>query len=193
LMETDINQARPDLTENFLILLRPLRRELEVYCRRLVWNEQDAPDAIQNAVLNAFRAFDRYHEDGNFRGWMFKILTNEVFKLNRNYGRLAQFEYQVEPEELEVLPALKNSLEYRDWLNAPEALADALDQELIAALKTLTKAERAVLLMRAIGEFRYREIAEALEIPLGSVMGNLARARKKMQDAILRSQRRSVL
>ena len=192
-METDINQARPDLTENFLILLRPLRRELEVYCRRLVWNEQDAPDAIQNAVLNAFRAFDRYHEDGNFRGWMFKILTNEVFKLNRNYGRLAQFEYQVEPEELEVLPALKNSLEYRDWLNAPEALADALDQELIAALKTLTKAERAVLLMRAIGEFRYREIAEALEIPLGSVMGNLARARKKMQDAILRSQRRSVL
>lgn len=188
-----MNKDRTDLTENFLTLLRPLRRELEVYCRRLVWNRDDAPDALQNAAMNAFKAFDRYHEDNSFRTWMFKILTNEVFKLNRKHGRLAQFEYQVEPEELEALPALENSLEYRDWLNAPEALVDALDQELIAALKTLTEAERAVLLMRAIGEFRYREIAEALDIPLGSVMGNLARARKKMQDAILRSQRRSVL
>ena len=191
-----MNKDRTDLAENFLTLLRPLRplrRELETYCRRLIWNEHDAPDAIQNAVMNAFKAFDRYHEDSNFQGWMFKILTNEVFKLNRKHGRLAQFEYQVEPEELDALPALESNAEYRDWLNAPDALADALDQQLLAALKTLTEAERAVLLMRAIGEFSYREIAETLDIPLGSVMGNLARARKKMQDAILRSQRRSVL
>lgn len=188
-----MNKDRTDLAESFLTLLRPIRRELETYCRRLVWNEHDAPDALQNAAMNAFRAFDRYHEDSNFRGWMFKILTHEVFKLNRKHGRLAQFEYQVEPEELDALTTLESNAEYRDWLNAPDALADALDQQLLAALKTLTEAERAVLLMRAIGEFRYREIAEALDIPLGSVMGNLARARKKMQDAILRSQRRSVL
>ena len=188
-----MNEDQTDLAGSFIALLRPLRRELEVYCRRMIWNERDAPDALHNAAMNAFKAFDRYHDDTNFRAWMFKILTNEVFKLNRKHERLAQFEYQVEPEELEALPALESNLEYRDWLNAPDASADALDQELIAALKTLTEAERAVLLMRAIGELRYREIAEALEIPLGSVMGNLARARKKMQDAILRSQRRSVL
>jgi len=188
-----MNEDQTDIAESFMTLLRPIRRELEVYCRRLVWNQSDALDAIQNAVMNAFKAFDRYKEDSNFRGWMFKILTHEVFKLNHKHVRLAQFEFQVEPEELDVLPALGETGGYRDWLNAPEALADALDQELIGALKTLTDAERAVLLMRAIGEFRYREIAEALDIPLGSVMGNLARARKKMQDAILRSQRRSVL
>ena len=188
-----MNKDEKDLAESFLTLLRPIRRELEAYCRRLVWNEHDAPDALQNAAMNAFKAFDRYHEDSNFRAWMFKILTNEAFKLNRKHGRLAQFEYQVEPEELDVLPALESNTEYRDWLDAPEALADALDQQLLAALKTLTEIERAVLLMRGIGEFRYREIAESLDIPLGSVMGNLARARKKMQEAILRSQRRSVL
>jgi RNA polymerase sigma-70 factor (ECF subfamily) len=124
---------------------------------------------------------------------MFKILTNEVFKLNRKHGRLAQFEYQMEPEELEALPAWEQSAAYRDWLNAPEALADALDQELVASLKTLTETERAVLLLIAIGEFRYREVAEMLEIPMGSVMGNFARARKKMQAAILRSERKAVL
>lgn len=183
---------RDDLAESFLALLRPIRRELEVYSQRLVWDEYDAPDAIQNAVMNAFRAFDRYKEQTHFRAWMFKILTHEIFKLNRKHGRLAQLEFQVEPEELAALPASENSFECRDWLNRPDAFAEALDEKLVASLKILTEAERAVLLMRAIGEFRYREIAEALDIPLGSVMGNLSRARRKMQEAILRTERRSV-
>src|SRR6266516_6492935 len=133
-----MNEKPIDLAESFLALLRPIRRELEVYCRRLVWNDHDAPDAIQNAVMNAFKAFDRYHDDTNFRAWMFKILTHEVFKLNQKHGRQAQFEFQLEPEELEALPALEQSTGYRDWLNAPEALAEVLDQTLVAAWKTPT-------------------------------------------------------
>ncbi|MBI2924362.1 MAG: sigma-70 family RNA polymerase sigma factor [Verrucomicrobia bacterium] len=188
-----MKKERSDLADSFMALLRPIRRELEVYSRRLVWNQQDAPDAIQNAVLNAFKAFDRYHDDTNFRAWMFTILTHEISKLNKKFARLARSEFQVEPETLDALPALEQCAEFTDWLNSPEALADALDQQLLAALKTLTETERAVLLLRAVGEFRYREIAESLGIPMGSVMGHLARARKKMQDALLRSQRRSVL
>jgi RNA polymerase sigma-70 factor (ECF subfamily) len=188
-----MKKERPDLAESFLALLRPIRLELEVYSRRLVWNERDAPDAIQNAVLNAFKAFDRYHDGTNFRAWMFTILTHEGFKLNRKFARLAQREFQVDPETLDALPALEQGTEFTDWLNSPEALADALDQQLVAALKTLTETERAVLLLRGIGEFRYREIAESLGIPMGSVMGHLARARKKVQEALLRPQRRSVL
>lgn len=188
-----MSEARTELAEHFLALLRPIQRELEVHCRRLIWNESDAPDALQNAVLRAFKAFDRYHDDGNFRAWMFKIVTNEAFRLNHKHGRLAQLEYQVEPEELDALLAPEPSEGYKDWLNAPEALADALDQELVTGLKTLTEAERAVLLLRAIGEFRYREIADMLEIPMGSVMGHLARARNKLQAVALRYQRRSVL
>src|SRR6266851_2515329 len=158
-----MNEDRTDLAGSFLALLRPIRRELEVYCRRLIWNEHDAPDAIQNAVMNAFKAFDRYHDDTNFRAWMFKILTHEVFKLNRKFARLARSEFQVEPETLDAVPALEQSAAYVDWLNAPEALADALDEPLLAGLKTLTEIERAVLLLRGIGEFRYLEIAEALQ------------------------------
>jgi RNA polymerase sigma-70 factor (ECF subfamily) len=188
-----MSDNRKQLADDFLELLRPIQRELEVYCHRLIWNENDAPDALQNAVMDAFKAFDRYKEEGNFRAWMFKILTHEVFKLNQKHGRLAQLEYRVEPDELEALPADAGKIEGRNWLNTPDALADALDQELVVVLRTLTEAERAVLLMRAIGDFHYREIAETLEIPLGSVMGNLSRARKKMQEAIIRSKRRSAL
>jgi RNA polymerase sigma-70 factor (ECF subfamily) len=162
-----------------------------MYCRRMVWRPDDAPDALQNAVLRAFRAFDRYHEDASFRAWMFKIVTNEVFTINRKRGRIAQFEVPVEAEQLDALGALEQATEYTDWLLSPDSLVEALDEDLVASLKALTETERAVLLLRAIGDFRYREIAESLGIPLGSVMGNLSRARHKMREAIFRARRRT--
>ena len=63
--------------------------------------------------------------------------------------------------------------------------ADALDEDILRALQALNEAERAVLLLRAIGDLRYREISECLDIPLGSVMGNLFRARQKMRGALV--------
>ncbi len=185
-MSDDRNAA----SDRFLGLLRPIERELENYCRRLTFEPSDVSDAIQNAVLRAYRAFDRYHDDASFRAWMFKILTNEVFAINRRRGRISKFEVGMPPEDLDLFAGRNWAAEEpcQSW----EILADALDQDLAAALKTLNDVERAVLLMRAIGDLRYREIGETLEIPLGSVMGNLSRARQKMRDAILRAKRRTV-
>jgi RNA polymerase sigma-70 factor (ECF subfamily) len=181
---------REDLTtktDPFLTLLKPIERDLEVYCRRLIWNPADAPDALQNTVLRAFTAFDRYHENTSFRAWMFTILTREAFALNRKHARIARFEFQVEPEAMGELPAILEPA--GDWAGgmSAEALNEALDQNLVMALKTLTDAERAVLLLRAIAGFRYREIGDSLEMPLGSVMGHLSRARHKMRAAIERT------
>ncbi len=156
----------------------------------MVFDRRDFEDALQNAVLRAFRAFDRYHDDASFRAWMFKILTNEIFAINRKRGRVAQFEVAVEPDEMDEFTGLEFATDVPlSW----DSLADALDEELLAALQKLNDAERAVLLMRAIGDLRYREISECLGIPLGSVMGNLSRARQKMRDAILRARKQSYL
>ena len=182
------NTATSD-AERFLGLLRPIERDLERYCRRLIWEPQDAPDALQNAVMRAFAAFDRYHEDGSFRAWMFKILTREAFHVNRRHARIAQHEFQLEPEELEGLPVAGE--EDGDQPLSGEALEEALEPSVAAGLKTLTETERAVLLLRAIGDLRYREIGETLDIPLGSVMGNLSRARQKMRALISRADRRN--
>src|SRR6266702_1261775 len=177
---------REEQTVRFLDLLQPIQADLENYSRRMVFEQGDCEDALQNAVLRAFRAFDRYHDDASFRAWMFKILTNEIFAINRRRGRVAEFEIAIEPEEMEEFAGLDSASEMPiSW----ETLADALDEELLAALQTLNEAERAVLLMRAIGDLRYREISECLGIPLGSVMGNLSRARQKMRDTILRARR----
>ncbi len=96
---------------------------------------------------------------------------------------------------MDALTGLAQASEYSEWLLAPESLTDALmetlDDSLVAALKDLTEAERAVFLLRAMGDLRYREISEALEIPLGSVMGYLSRARGKMRVSILQARRRA--
>ncbi len=156
----------------------------------MAWNENDVPDALQNAVLRAYQAFDRYREGASFRAWMFRILTREIFSVNRKYARLSKLEFQLEPEEMEALPALQ-AAESTDWLASPDALKEVLGEDLVAALKTLTENERAVLLLRGIGAFHYAEIAETLAIPMGSVMGHLARARKKMREGIRRSNQRT--
>ncbi len=188
-----MKNPQKEMADRFLELLRPIERELEAYCRRMIWEPQDVADAVQSAVLRAFQAFDRYHDGTNFRAWMFKILTNEIFTLNRKRGHIRKFEVFLEPEEMDAVVALEWDIEYTQWLLSPHAWADTLDENLVIALKTLTESERAVLVLRAIGELQYREISETLNIPLGSVMGHLSRARQKMRNAIMRSQKGATL
>lgn len=179
--------------DRFLALLQPIERDLETYCRRLIWEPQEAPDALQNAVMRAFAAFDRYHENASFRAWMFKILTHEAFALNRKHARIARHEFQLEPEELAGLPSVQEQAKGDSTPPSAEALNEVLEPDLRAGLKALTDTERAVLLSRAIGDLRYREISESLGIPLGSVMGDLSRARQKMRAYLGRSARRTTL
>ena len=168
----------------FLELLRPLERDLERFARRLLWNPDDLPDALQNATLRAFAAFDRYHADASFRGWMFKILTREAFTLNRRHARLARHEFQLDPADLAALSVADDPVQPAAGFPDAARLDEQLEPAVQQALRTLTEHERAVLLLRALADLRYREIAETLEMPLGSVMGHLSRARQKMRAAL---------
>lgn len=170
--------------DRFLALLRPIEGELERYARRLLWDPSQLRDALQNASLRAFSAFDRYRPDASFRAWMLRILTREVFALNRKHARVARHEFQLEPEELADLPATLADAPSPSAIGAPGTLDTEFEPALTRALRTLSEAERAVLLLRALGDLRYREISETLDIPMGSVMGDLYRARQKMRLAL---------
>src|SRR2546425_10316782 len=137
---------RDEQRVRFLSLLRPIERDLENYSRRLVFDRHDFEDALQNAVLRAFRAFDRYDDDASFRAWMFKILTNEIFALNRKRRRIAKFEVPVEAEQLDGFGETESGAAWCDLLVSWEALADALDEEVVGGLEALNESERAVLL-----------------------------------------------
>lgn len=179
-----MNESGPTTGDRFLALLLPLERELELYARRLLWDPTLLRDAVQNAVLRAFGAFDRYRPDASFRAWILKILTREVFALNRKHARVARHEFQLEPEELAELPAAAEAQAPTAAPTDLEALPPDLEPVVAQALRTLSDTERAVLLLRALGDLRYREISETLDIPMGSVMGDLFRARQKMRAAL---------
>jgi RNA polymerase sigma-70 factor, ECF subfamily len=177
-----------DAAGRFLELLQPLEAELEAYCRRLAWDPQDVPEALHNGLARAIAGFDRYHEGTNFRAWMYTILTRESFALNRKHQRRAAREFQMDPGEIELLAAAPPA----DPAGAsPEGLlntcGDQLDDRLVLALKLLAEEERATLLLRALAGLKYREIAEILELPVGSVVGYLGRARQKMRHALARA------
>ena len=173
--------------ESFLALLKPIERDLERYCRRLVWEPQEAADALQNAVLRAFAAFDRYHQDASFRAWMFKILTREAFTLNRKHARIARHEFQLEPEELAGLPCPDEQAQDGGRVLTPGGIGRDFGASRQGGVEDADRQRAGRAPAAGHRRMRYREIGESLGMPLGSVMGHLARARQKMRALLARA------
>jgi len=143
------------------------------------------PDVLQESVAAAFRDFDLYAEGTNFRAWMFRYVHFEILSWNRRYRR----------DQCEQLPA--DVAAEQVWehaldeplldvlLSRPSAILERLDDALVAALWELTVVERQVFLLRAIGEFKYREIAELTGVPIGTVMSTLARCRSRLRQSLV--------
>ena len=161
-------------------LLRPHEGELEMYARRMTGSAEFARDALQNAVMRAFKRFDRYDPEASFRSWMFRILTNEIYALLRRRRKIDGHEVSVGDATEDHLSPVDESTPL--WHGDEDRLYEWLEDEVVEALRRLGEQERAMLLLRGVAGLKYREIAETLEIPIGSVMGGLARARQKVRD-----------
>lgn len=169
-----------DKGERFQRHLLPLQAALEAYCRRSLRNRSDAADVLQSAVLNAYRDFDLYAEGTNFRAWMFRFVTGEVLNRNRATGRRAEVALPVDVAEKPAAAPGGESLLDR-LLEAPEVVLDHCDEDLSRAILDLPDLQRTIFLLRAIGEFKYAEIAKILEVPVGTVMGLLSRSRDSLR------------
>jgi RNA polymerase sigma-70 factor, ECF subfamily len=172
-----------DKATAFLELLLPLRKQLEVYCRRMLRNPSDVEDVLQTAVARAFAQFDRYREGTNFKAWVFRHVTLEIFNRNRQPSPAALGEAPADQLAEECWEQVEGDV-FAAMLDDPDVLLEYFDDAVIAALENLAPLERAVLLLRAIGEFSYKEMHELLAVPLGSVIGYLSRARKRMRMAL---------
>lgn len=166
--------------ERFMDHLLPIQRQLEVFCFRALSRRDDAQDTLQAAIANAYRDFDLYAEGTNFRAWIFQYVTFESLNRNRTHQKLKVRIDQREVNELAARPI--DAFRWEALLDAPQELLEHFDECVTDQLAKLDEASRSVLLLRAIGEFKYREIAEILDIPIGTVMGLLARARTDLRQ-----------
>src|SRR5258708_4661035 len=130
---------------------------------RLLLDHAGASDAVQETYLVAWRTFDRYQRGTNCRAWLFRILFNVV-----RHERRKRLKW--------LTGANEDSAEME--LVAPQPVPDNLtDSEILTALDQLPVQFRAVLLLVDVEEFSYKEAGEILEVPLGTVMSRLSRAR----------------
>jgi RNA polymerase sigma-70 factor (ECF subfamily) len=171
-----------DKAQTFLRHLEPLQGALETYCRRSLRDRNEVADALQSAIATSFRDFDVYVEGTNFQAWIFRYVSYEI--LNRNRAAERRQYVGVPTESLAAEgTGVDESLEsaFDSLLRDPEVIMEQCDEALAMAIRELTEMERQALLLRAIGEFKYREIAEILEVPVGTVMSHLSRGRDRIR------------
>jgi RNA polymerase sigma-70 factor (ECF subfamily) len=150
---------------------------------RMTRNRADAEDLVQETYLRAYKGFHGYEEGTNLRAWLFRILTNTYINSYRSKQRRVQETELNDVEDLYLYRRISNVDQASR--SAEDTLFDLFtDDEVKAALEALPENFRMPVLLADVEEFSYKEIAEMLDIPIGTVMSRLHRGRKAMQKAL---------
>jgi RNA polymerase sigma-70 factor, ECF subfamily len=154
--------------------------------RRMTGNAADAEDLVQDTFLRAWRSFATFEEGTNLRAWLFRILTNSFINTYRAKQRRPQESDLADVEDLYLYKRV------RSIDPATRSAEDTLfelftDDEVKSALEELPENFRVPVLLADVQEFSYKEIADMLDIPIGTVMSRLHRGRKGMQKRLIDS------
>lgn len=165
--------------ESFQALLIPELGALFRTALRMTRNREDAEDLMQETITKAFAAFGRFEEGTNFRAWIFKILTNTFIN---NYYRVREKQKLPSLDEMEEDVAFQPVFE---GATPEEALLNTLTREdIIRAIECIPLEFRTVVVLTLVEGFSYKETAEILDIPIGTVMSRLHRGRKLLQKSL---------
>ena len=152
---------------------------------RMTRNPADAEDLVQETYLRAYRGFGSFEAGTNLRAWLYRILTNTYINSYRAKQRRPDERQLDDVEDLYLyrrLSAIEEALAAR---SAEDELMDLFtDDEVKAALDSLPEQFRIAVYLADVEGFSYKEIAEILEIPIGTVMSRLHRGRKAMQKQL---------
>jgi len=176
--------------EAFETEVMALLGRLHGVARRLTRNDADAEDLVSETVTRAWRSREALADPGAFRGWIFRILNNTFISDRRRASVRPQLEPYEEEGDEESAPSfsLFDRLQqpFLLWFSNPEQefLDRVLREDLDRALAELPDHYRVVVVLSDLEEFKYGEIAEALDIPIGTVRSRLARARCTLQKLL---------
>lgn len=194
-----LESARQGDAAAFEQLVAPYRGELHAHCYRMLGSVQDAEDALQDALLGAWRDLSGFEERSSLRSWIYRITTNACLKLaRRRPKRLLSIdfgpptsspnelgEFVPEPVFLEPYPEhLLNLAETRSDPAARYELRESVELAFVAALQYLPPTQRAVLILSEVLAFTAAEVARSLDTTVASVNSALQRARKSLDQRL---------
>jgi len=155
---------------------------------RLTRNERDAEDLVQDAVLRAYRFFDKFEQGTNFKAWIFRILTNTFIN---QYRRTTKERELVDGPEREAVTARLVSPRSASINADPERhFVDRMfSDDVVRAIDELPIDFRMVVILADLQDFSYQEIATILGCPVGTVMSRLFRGRRQLEKKLLETAR----
>jgi RNA polymerase sigma-70 factor (ECF subfamily) len=152
---------------------------------RMTRNPADAEDLVQETYLKAFRAFGSFQEGTNLKAWLYKILTNTFINSYRSRKRRPEQTELDDVEDLYLYRRLGGLEAATAGRSAEEEVLDHFtDSDVKAAVEALPEQFRMAVLLADVEGFSYRDIADILDIPIGTVMSRLHRGRKALQKAL---------
>ncbi len=177
--------------EEFEAVALPFIDPLFNLALNLTRNRKDAEDLVQETYLRAYRFFDSYRPGTHIKAWLFRILRNTFINRYRaSRSRPEQVDFAKVEEAYETIVD-EEFLNRRRPPSPEQVVMDGvLDAEVQEAMAALPEEYRVVVIMALAEEMAYKEIAEALSIPLGTVMSRLHRGRKLLQTSLLDYARR---
>jgi RNA polymerase sigma factor (sigma-70 family) len=189
-METASRVSEPTKSPHFEQVVLPHLRAAYNLARWLCRNDHDAEDIVQEAYLRAFRSFGTFHGD-NARPWLLAIVRNATYTwLRQNRGHELDRSFD-EETSADGEGASVTMLSPPDS-NPESILARSDDKGLLnRALEMLPVEFREVLVLRELEDLSYKEIARIAEIPIGTVMSRLSRARKSLGECLVRIDKES--
>jgi RNA polymerase sigma-70 factor (TIGR02960 family) len=188
-------KARAGDGQAFRELTEPYRRELQVYCYRMLGSLQDAEDALQDTLLSAWQGLAAFEGRASIRTWLYRIATNRCLNARRSAGRRPAKEWDI----AEYQPPEPTRLGEIVWLEPfPDALlegvmdvplgpeagyerAESISLAFVTALQILPPRQLAVLVLRDVLGFHANEVADMLDSTIDSVNSLLKRARANLQ------------
>jgi len=163
----------------------PFMNQLFATAMRMTRNRADAEDLVQETYLKGYRAYERFEAGTNLRAWLFRILTNSYINTYRKKQRRPHQTDLADVQDLYLYRRLGGDELAAIGRSAEDELFDQItDSDILEALEDLPDQYRTAVLLADIEGFAYKEIAEILDIPIGTVMSRLHRGRKKLQEQL---------
>ncbi len=164
---------RPKIrVEDFEAAAMPHLADLYRTAKLLVYDLSEAEDLVQEVYLEALKSFHRFEPGTNCRAWLFKIMFHRLHHLRRRLlkaSRVEGFASQADEDSI---------------IAGPPVPQEIRDEDILLALEKVPFEFREVVVMADVQEFSYKEIAETMKVPLGTVMSRLSRGRKLLRQEL---------